>query len=88
MEIDPPLNEKIAITLRRDEAIVLLWYLSREVWKARGERLRPTFEHPAEEHALEAALTALIPPLGDAGGPDDTTGIERAAREHLLRRFA
>lgn len=75
-------DETIGLKLRRDEAIVLLWYLSRELDK---HNLDASFVHPAEAHSLHALLQELIPALLDTGGPD-AAGIELAAREHLLRR--
>jgi hypothetical protein len=75
-------DESIDLKLRRDEAIVLFWYLSRELDK---NSLDGSFVHPAEAHSLHALLQELIPPLIDTGGPD-AVGIEVAAREHLLKR--
>jgi hypothetical protein len=79
-------EEPISITLKRDEAIVLLWYLTRELWNEDERSLRESFVHPAEAHSLRALLQELIPPLMDTGAPD-AAGIEIAARDHLLRRF-
>src|SRR4051794_11060667 len=42
-----------------DEAIVLLWYLSREVWNRGSSRLEGTFDHPAERHGVRALLQEL-----------------------------
>jgi hypothetical protein len=33
-------EEPISITLKRDEAIVLLWYLTRELWNEDEKNLR------------------------------------------------
>lgn len=79
-------EESISIELQRDEAIVLLWYLTRELWNKEGNRLQASFVHEAEPHSLESLLQKLIPPLMDTGAPD-LEGIENAARDHLLRRF-
>ena len=79
-------EEKISVTLKRDEAIVLFWYLTRELWKEGDQdNLRASFIHGAEPHSLDALLQELIPPLLDTGAPD-AKGIEHAARDHLLRR--
>ena len=76
----------ISVELKRDEAIVLLWYLTRELWNQERNRLQASFVHAAEPHSLELLLQALIPLLMDTGAPD-LEGIENAARDHLLRRF-
>jgi len=78
-------DRKIGLTLKRDEAIVLLWYLTRELWG--GERLTATCEHPAEPHALEALLQELVPKLTDTGEPAHADAIHVTAQEHLLKRF-
>jgi hypothetical protein len=75
-------EETITLSLQRDEAIVLLWYLSREL---DGHNLSDSFNHAAEPHSLNALLQELIPALIDTGGPD-AAGIEIAARENLLQR--
>ena len=77
-------RETINLTLHRDEAIVLLWYLSREL---DGDNLRDSFIHAAESHGLQALLQELIPVLIDTGAPE-AAGIEVAAREHLLQRHS
>jgi hypothetical protein len=77
-------DESISVSLKRDEAIVLLWYLTREVWNETN--LRASYVHPAERHSLESLIQELFPPLMDTGAPD-AAGIEVAARDHLLRRF-
>lgn len=77
-------EETINLSLRRDEAIVLLWYLTREL---DTEHLRDSFIHDAEVHSLQALLQELIPPLIDTGHPD-VAGIEVAARDHLLQRHS
>ena len=79
-------EEPVSVTLKRDEAIVLLWYLTRELWNEHQRNLRASFVHLAEAHSLKALLQELIPPLMDTGAPD-AAGIEIAARDHLLRRF-
>jgi len=76
-------DEEVPITLRRDEAIVLLWYLTRELWNEKN--LSTSFVHEAEPHSLDALLQELIPPLMDTGTPD-AEGIEFRARDHLLAR--
>jgi hypothetical protein len=78
-------DRKISLNLQRDEAVVLLWYLTRELWG--GERLTATCQHPSEPHALEALLQELIPPLLDTGDPKHADAIHAAARDHLLQRF-
>jgi hypothetical protein len=86
--MDPKFDfeRKITISLHRDEAIVLLVYLSRELWRHGESRLSPTFEDPAEPHCLRALLQELIPPLGDTGDPKDADAIIAAAQAHLLAR--
>jgi hypothetical protein len=86
MTEDSRFAESIIITLKRDEAIVLLWYLSRELWNEGEKNLRSSFVHAAEPHSLHALLQELIWPLKDTGAPD-AKGIEQMARDHLLRRF-
>jgi hypothetical protein len=80
-------ERKITISLHRDEAIVLLWYLSRELMMHAEERLAPTFQSPAEPHPLRALFQELIPPLIDTGEPKDSDAIYAAAKAHLLARF-
>jgi hypothetical protein len=75
-------EEMINLRLHRDEAIVLLWYLSRELDE---DNLRDSFIHAAESHSLHALLQELIPALIDTGAPE-AAGIEVAARKHLLQR--
>ncbi len=77
-------DETVDLKLHRDEAIVLYWYLSRELDR---KNLDASFIHPAEPHSLHALLQELIPALIDTGGPD-AAGIELAAREHLLQRHS
>jgi hypothetical protein len=79
-------EEKTKISLHRDEAIVLLHYLSRELWMQDEKRLMATFEHPAEAHGLHALLQELVRPLMDTGGPD-SSAIHTRARGHLMNRF-
>ena len=50
-------DETIDLKLQRDEAIVLFWYLSRELDKT---HLDGSFIHPAEAHSLHALLQELI----------------------------
>jgi len=79
-------DETITITLKRDEAIVLLWYLSRELYGIADEKnLKASFVHAAELHGLLALHQELIPPLTDTGA-SGAEGIELAAREHLMSR--
>lgn len=83
---DHRFDEEITITLRRDEAIVLFVYLSRELYMVADEKnLRASFVHAAEVHGLLALHQELFPPLMDIGAPG-AEGIESAAREHLLKR--
>jgi hypothetical protein len=81
----PRFDDDITVKLKRDEAIVLFWYLTRELWNKNGETLQPSFVHEAESHSLHALMQELIRPLMDTGAPD-AAGIEDAAREHLLNR--
>ena len=85
MAQDYRFGESITLQLKRDEAIVLFWYLTRELW-GDSPKLRASFIHPAEEHSLEELLQELVVPLMDTGAPG-ASGIENAAREHLLKRF-
>ncbi len=78
-------DQTISIKLKRDEAIVLLWYLSREIWNEDQRNLAATFIDPAEPHSLQALLQELVAPLTDTGSPS-ALGIELLARKHLLRR--
>ena len=79
-------DESITITLKRDEAIILLWYLTRELWAKEENKLTASFVHEAESHGLDALIQVLFRPLMDTGAPE-AAGIEHAAREHLLQRF-
>jgi hypothetical protein len=79
-------DAKINISLRRDEAIVLYWYLSREILMHGEARLRSSYENEAESHGLNALLQELIKHLMDTGGPDSET-IHAAAVAHLMKRF-
>jgi len=84
---DPRLDETITLKLKRDEAIVLLWYLTRELWKKDDDNnLSDSFVHAAEPHSLDALIQVLFPPLSDTGAPE-AEGVELAAREHLLKRY-
>jgi hypothetical protein len=81
---DPRFDQDVTIKLKRDEAITLLWYLTRELWN--GENLRTSFVHAAEEHGLEALVQEIFAQIVDTGSPQ-AEGIEHAARAHLLNRF-
>ena len=80
-------DEKVTIDLRMDEAIVLLWYLSREVWNRGSSRLEGTFDHPAEGHGVQALLQELAVRLINTGS-ERMRGVEHAARESLMRRHS
>lgn len=86
MSNDHRFDETITIKLKRDEAIVLFVYLTRELYTVADEKnLRASFAHAAEVHGLLALHQELFPPLMDIGAPG-VEGIESAAREHLLKR--
>ena len=86
MASDHRFDETVTIKLKRDEAIVLLFYLSRELYMVADEKnLSASFAHPAELHGLLALHQVLFPPLMDTGAPG-AEGIELAAQEHLLAR--
>jgi hypothetical protein len=78
------LNEWIQFTLRRDEVIVLQFFLARELGRSDANSLR--FAHRAEELSLEGLLHELDPRLPETGGPDGDA-IYKAAIEHLMARF-
>ena len=80
-------DEKVSINLRMDEAVVLLWFLSREVWNCGSARLEGTFDHQAEHHSVQALLQELTVSLIHTGGKE-ASQIEEAARESLMRRYA
>lgn len=80
-------DEKVTIDLRLDEAIVLLGYLTREVWGRGLSRLKGTFEHPAESHGVQALLQELFAPLVYTG-TERFQGIADEARESVMRRYA
>ena len=82
-----PFDEKVSINLRMDEAVVLLWYLAREVWNGGSASLEGTFDHPAEHHSVKALLQELAVSLIHTGGKE-ASQIEQAARESLMRRCA
>ena len=82
-----PFDRNVAINLRTDEAVVLLWYLSREVWDRGERRLAMTFDHPAESHGLQALLQELVHGLMWTGAAN-VGAIEVAARTSLMRRYA
>ena len=77
------LNTYIQIKLRRDEAIVLQFFLAREL---EAGSLKASYAHPAEELSLEGLSQELIPHLTETGGPDGDA-LHRAAIEHLMARF-
>lgn len=85
LQMDQDFEQKIDIPLFRDEAIVLYWFLSREIWQKDQSRLKVSFENEAESHCLQALLQELIPKLIDTGGPD-ADQIHAAATEHLMGR--
>ena len=83
------LDETVALRLKTDEAVVLGYLLSREIWNRGGERLFSCIEHPAEEHALHALLQELSPTLLKAGGTEDAAEQNnRAARASLVARYS
>ena len=79
-------DEKIPITLRLDEAIVLQVFLLRELWRSEPGSLQSSFEHPAEADSLEGLLQELIRTLPETGGPRGDP-LYAAAIEHLAARF-
>jgi len=87
--MDPKFDfeRKIDVSLQRDEAIVLYWYLTRVAPLHQDSPLAGTFEHPSEPHSLEALVQELVSPLMDTGHPETADAIIAAAREHLLARF-
>jgi hypothetical protein len=74
---------RILLKRKTDEAVVLLWFLSRELWGSEGQVAGCT-AHPAELHVLHSLLQELIPPLLWTGGVD-ADEICRAARENYQR---
>ena len=82
-----PFDEKVSINLRMGEAVVLLWYLSREVWNRGSARLEGTFDPPAEHHSVQGLLQELAARLILTGGKE-VSQIEQATRESLMRRYA
>jgi hypothetical protein len=88
MSSDDRFEADVTIKLKRDEAIVLFAYLSRELYGVPDEKnLRASFVHAAEVHGLLALNQELLRPLMDTGAPS-AKGIEAAAREHLLQRHS
>ncbi len=79
------LGGNVTVDLRMDEAVVLLWYLSREVWNHNLSRLAATFDHPAERHGIQSLLQELATRLIHTGS-ERMDGIEDVARESLMRR--
>jgi hypothetical protein len=88
MSTNPDLQTKINVSLQRDEAIVILWYLSRELWNHDAVRLTASFEHSAEPHGLHALLQELSLQLIDTGNPKHSDAIAQAARSHLVGRYS
>ena len=80
------LNDYVRITLRRDEAIVLQFFLARELGRSEAGKLQASFAHPAEELSVEGLLHELGPRLPETGGPDGDA-LHKAAIEHLMARF-
>jgi hypothetical protein len=80
------LDERILVKLQRDEAIVMYWYLTRELLRDGAKRLKPTFASPAEELALEGLMHELSPTLSGPATPEYDVEHE-AALEHLSARF-
>jgi hypothetical protein len=80
-------DAEVKLTLHRDEAIVLYWFLSREFLSNDGERLKPAFDHPSEEHSLLGVLHELMPALVDTSDPEHADQIHSDARTHLMKRF-
>jgi hypothetical protein len=79
---DHRFDETLTIELKRDEAIVLYFYLSRELYAVADEKnLRGSFVHAAEVHSLLSLHQVLM-----YTGAPRAEGIELAAREHLLKR--
>lgn len=78
------LNQPVRLNLATDEAVVMLWFLTRELWGDQ-DRLAKCTEHPAEFHALHALLQELIQPLMWTGGTDSDE-ICRAARDSVMAR--
>jgi hypothetical protein len=79
-------DAKVSVSLYRDEAIVLYWYLSREIGIHGEARLQPSYENDAESHGVNALFQEFIKHLMDTGGPD-ADSIHAAAVEHLMKRF-
>jgi hypothetical protein len=79
-------TEPVLLTLKTDEAVVLLWFLSRELWGDEG-RVAGCTAHPAELHVLHSLLQELIQPLFWTGGAD-ADEICRVARQTVLARHA
>lgn len=52
-------DQTITMNMKRDEAIVLLWYLSRASWNKDEREPVPTFVHLAEVHSLEAPVAGI-----------------------------
>ena len=82
-----PFDEKVSINLGMHEAVVLLWYLAREVWNGGSARLEGTFDHSAEHHSVQALLQELAARLIHTGGKE-ASQIEEGARESLMHRYA
>lgn len=79
-------NEKIPLQLKRDEATVLFWYLTRHFLTEGGLRMKASFDHPAEELALEGLMHEMMPQLsGPKASISETEYL--GALEHLSARF-
>ena len=79
-------TQKITLALPRDEAIVLLWHLTRELWGNHGGPLSRSFTNDAEAHALEGLLQELIQPLIDTGG-ENGEAIHAQAVRRVIDRY-
>ncbi|MGE3643613.1 MAG: hypothetical protein AB7F96_07140 [Beijerinckiaceae bacterium] len=86
MPPDYDFSRDVTVTLPRDEAIALLWYLTRELWREGQTPMRATFENRAEPHVLEALLQELIHPLLDTGG-EEGGAIHAAAIARVIQRY-
>ena len=76
-------DESIDINLRRDEAIVLAYWLVREVYNEDQKNVRASFVHPAEAHSLLAVLQEI---WRNSDEISEIAGMDIVAREHLLKR--
>ena len=79
-------DERIPLMLKRDEATVLFGYLARHFLNEGGQRMKASFDHPAEELALEGLMHEMIPQLsGPKALISETEYLD--ALEHLSARF-